>query len=161
MNFDDIFSNAHALQEPIILFCKEKKMPVYFLAEGHALEFAIVNGKRKIIRFIDSQQFVFCFNPGHGIEVNEHSIFLTLEWDKLVQMLKDFPDDIPQLHKKIKEKHAKDLKEYEEDLKKTPAERYINLLEKQPWVYALATPEEIASYLNLSLAQYKKLTVVE
>ncbi|SMC97032.1 cyclic nucleotide-binding domain-containing protein [Pedobacter africanus] len=161
MNFDDILNNTNALKEPTVICFGNKKLPLHFLAEGHALEFALVNGKRKVIRFIDSGQFVFRFNLGHGIEASEHSTFLKLEWDKLVQMLKKFPGEIPQLHKKLKEKHIQDLKEYRADLKKTPAERYFHLLEKQPWVKVLATPEEIASYLNLSLAQYHNLTGVE
>lgn len=161
MNFDDIFNNASSLTEPTVIFFGNKKLPLHFLAEGHAIEFIFIKGERKIIRFIDPQQFVFRFSVEHVIEATEHSAFLTLEWDKIVQMVRKFPDAIPGFHKKLKEKHAADLLEFQNDLEKTPAERYFNLLEKQPWVKVLATAAEIASYLNISLAQYTKLAAVQ
>lgn len=162
MNFKDFLNNENSFKNDANLFTKDhnKKAPLHFLASGYAIEYIMVDGVKKVIRFIDPQQFILRFSTGHYVKVLAGSYTVNLEWDKLVEMLRQFPETA-QLHKAIKERHFEQIRQHHDGLKKTAAERYFSLLEKQPWVKQTADPTDIASYLNLSITQYTKLTLVE
>lgn len=163
MNYNDFLNNAHAFGKASELFDANntERIPLYFLSDGYAVEYIITNGEKKIIRFINPEQFILRYSLQHGITIMADSKVLSLAWDKLVFMLRKFPDYMQDLHKGIKKMHAEQLQQYQNDLKRTPAERYFNLIENQPWVKQLAEPTEIASYLNLSVAQYEQFLLTE
>lgn len=163
MDITDFINNSLVFPKTANLYEDDttEKLPLYFLAEGHAIEYINTNDTKKVIRFINTKQFVFRFNLQHEIAFLEDSMILALEWDNLIILLRKFPDIVQGLHRKIKEIHVEQLEQHQADLKKIPAERYFNLITHQAWVKQLADPADIASYLNLSVEQYLKLIAVE
>jgi len=126
-----------------------------FLATGYAVEYIIVNQRKKVLRFIDQNQFLLRISDKTSVDV--YGAVVTITFDNIVTTLRKFPIETPAIHKKIKLEYLEKLQLYKDDLKKTAAERYLDLLENKPWVMELIEPKAIASYLNLSEEQYDML----
>ena len=90
----------------------------------------------------------------------EDSVVVHITFSNIVKMLRLYPETSI-LHQKIKQQYLKERAEFLSAVRqKTTAERYFDLLEKQPEVFEFAEAGEIASYLNISEAQYQQLLAV-
>ncbi|MEJ2880216.1 hypothetical protein [Pedobacter sp. GR22-6] len=159
MDIDSFLLNAHAF-EGILIEKYQTKLPLFFLLDGNALEFKIVNGKRRVIRFFGPNQFIFRLNSAHEIEILNRSGIITLPYGKVIKLFRKHPE-IVEIHRKVKRDYLRKKELFEtERRKKNTIERYFDLMERQPWVFRIAEPADIASYLNISLTQYERMTEV-
>lgn len=139
----------------------DNRLPLYFLDSGLAKEYIPQPGGQKIVRFISPKQLLLRLDTRHGIELMEDSVVVHITFSNIVKMLRLYPETAI-LHQKIKQEYLKERANFLSAIKrKTTAERYFDLLEQQPEVFKLAEAGEIASYLNISEAQYERLRRVE
>ncbi|WP_144009541.1 hypothetical protein [Pedobacter nyackensis] len=160
MEFNDLFNNLHSASDTQGISKSEDvdlDNILCFLANGYAVEYIIVNQRKKVLRFIDPDQFLLRISDNTSVDLYGNIETVNITFDDIVIMLRKFPEETVAFHKKIKLDYLEKLQLYKDDLKKTAAERYLDLLENKPWVMQLIEPEVIASYLNLSKEQYDML----
>jgi len=157
MDFDAFLNHSQFLeQDPGY----DNRLPLYFLYSGLAKEYIPQSGGQKIVRFISANQLLLRLDIRHGIELMEDSVVVHITFSNIVKMLRLYPETSI-LHQKIKQQYLKERAEFLSAVRqKTTAERYFDLLEKQPEVFEFAEAGEIASYLNISEAQYQQLLAV-
>jgi len=164
MNFNDFKGDRLVFKAGTTLYIeKETRMrDLYWLSEGYAIEFTLIDGKEEVSAFFSSGDFILPSNRYNTrIESLINSHFLILPWKKLVYMLRNHPETA-MLHKEIKKIHLEKVKEYRKGLvTKSVGERYIELIEKLPGIKNVVDAAYIASYLRISLEQYNILCMPE
>jgi hypothetical protein len=134
---------------------------IIFLSDGYAVEYSSISEPRKVISFIGPQGFVLKTTSESVIIAATNLTLVGIFKSELRSLLHEF-EEARRLYRIFKNVHLDKIAKYGYEHKiYTPAERYLRLLKTSPWVKEIVSPEDIASYLNISLGDYTKMCVIE
>lgn len=132
----------------------------FFLAKGHVMEYYRIGpqAKKVVALFFGPEEFVL---PSH----NDFSSFAALDTvdteelshSTIIRALRNFEGANIQ-YRKIQERYREKVRARVHSMQALPApERFAQLKASQPWVLELATEEDVANYLGISVGMLKGL----
>jgi hypothetical protein len=156
----DMLSEGMPLEIGTILNPKHEQL--IFLNEGYLMEYIEYSHRIDVVGFFQSTCIAIPMSPSNNLmTMGGEASLLTFDTKHAFSLMHQF-EEARVYYKRFKEDNFARTDKYFAELKtKTPAERYLLLLEEHPWVLEHVDPEYIASYLKISPEEYQKMIRVE
>jgi len=130
------------------------------LEKGHVMEYILIkpDNKKIVTLFFGPKETVVQCRPSLSTMVSLDNVKIgNFTYGGIIGTLHQFPEShliYQELRRKYNEKVADRLQSIQT---MTPQERFRRLHATQPWVFALAGKEDIASYLGISVGMLRKM----
>jgi len=139
-----------------------KHEKLIYLAEGYLMEYIDYPHHRDVVGFFQPNCVAIPMSPLNSLMVvGGEANILSFDTKHMFSFMHKF-EEARFFYRHFKQENFARTDKYFYDLKaKTSAERYMILLEEHPWILDRVDPEDIASYLKISVEEYQKMIRVE
>ena len=130
-----------------------------FLEKGHMIEY-VQTGVRKIVSlFYGPEEYVIPCHPVYScLKRLDPVTTITFTHRNVFRTLRQYPESSAQ-YQGVREQYQQKVNErLRMQQMMNPVERFEYLQEKQPWVFALASRADIASYLGVTVEELRELS---
>lgn len=130
-----------------------------FLEKGHMIEYVQVGARKVVSLFFGPEEYVIPCHPFYSsLKRLDPVTTITFTHRNIFRTLRQYPESSSQYQGVRLQYEEKVNERLRMQQTMTPQERYAYLLEKQPWVFALVSRADIASYLGVDADELRKLT---
>jgi hypothetical protein len=157
------FHNAHGLNDTSGFTYSHSPDPdstsCIFLEKGHMIEY-VQTGIRKIVSlFFGPEEYVIPCHPMYScLKRLDPVTTITFTHRNVFRTLRQYPESSAQ-YQGVREQYEKKVNDrLRMQQMMNPIERFQYLQEKQPWVFALASRADIASYLGVTTEELRDLS---
>lgn len=156
----DILAAGRPVEIGTLFNPKHKKL--IFLDEGYLMEYIDYPHRRDVVGFFQPRCVAIPMSPLNNLMVvGGEACVVSLDTKHTFSLMHKF-EEARFFYRHFKQENLARTDKYFNDLKtKTSAERYLILLEEHPWILEHVDPEDIASYLKISVEEYQKILRVE
>jgi CRP-like cAMP-binding protein len=119
-----------------VIFREEKKVPFWFWNEGQ-----LMVSLNSFFNQVPSESY---------IELLEPSVLLSISFDNVSEIIKNFPESNEYIRKVMHEYQKMSEKRILEFAAYSPEEHYLHLMKDCPAIFRKASVESIAAYLGIS-----------
>lgn len=130
-----------------------------FLEKGHMIEY-VQTGIRKIVSlFFGPEEYVIPCHPVYScLKRLDPVTTITFTHRNVFRTLRQYPESSAQ-YQGVREQYQQKVNDrLRMQQMMNPIERFQYLQDKQPWVFALASRDDIASYLGITVEELRELS---
>lgn len=130
-----------------------------FLEKGHIIEYVQVGARKIVSLFFGPEEYIVPCHPLYSsLKRLDPVTTITFTHRNIFRTLRQYPESSVQ-YQGIRSQYQEKVNErLRVQQMMTPRERFEHLQEKQPWVFALASRSDIASYLGITSDELREMT---
>src|ERR1700761_9831473 len=130
-----------------------------FLEKGHIIEYVQVGARKIVSLFFGPEEYVIpCHHLYSSLKRLDPVTTITFTHRNIFRTLRQYPESSAQYQGVRIQYQEKVNERLRMQQTMTPRERFEYLQEKQPWVFSLASRNDIASYLGITTDELRELT---
>jgi len=129
----------------------------FFIEKGHVMEVLNVSpGKRVVALFFGPEEFAVRCHPFSELQALDKLKGNPFTYSMILRTLRKFPESHVHYREMRRRYHEKVAARLHSLQTMTDQQRYEQLAVTQPWALKLADPEDIASYLGISVGMLRE-----
>jgi len=129
-----------------------------FLEKGHMIEYVQVGARKIVSLFFGPEEYVIPCHPFYSsLKRLDPVTTITFTHRNIIRTLRQYPESSVQYQGVRLQYEEKVNERLRMQQTMAPRERFEFLRERQPWVMSLASRADIASYLDIPVAELREL----